>query len=151
MNGNSDLFEAFPKRAALLSKEHGMTHEILKTIPHERVIMKQGSIEEIFDLYLCGVFKNNSLEENIELVELPAQSSYRPHYHKKSAAVIYVITGTGHLQLDDRCIEYNSGTRVAIPAGVLHGFKTITSTLFLSIQSPSIIDPVSGQIDLYYE
>ena len=128
-----------------------MTYEIFKSIPHQRVVSRQANTDEIFDLYQCGIFNNNSLEENIELVELQPQSEYRPHYHKNSTAVVYIISGTGLFRLADKLIEYQPGLRMVISAGVLHGFKTQTPTLFLSIQSPPIIDPENGQIDLHYE
>lgn len=127
-----------------------MTYEIFKSIPHQRVVTKHANTE-IFDLYQCGIFNNNSLEENVELVELQPQSEYSPHYHKKSSAVAYVISGTGLFQLTNDLIEYKPGMRITIPAGVVHGFKTKTRTLFLSIQSPPIINPENGEIDLHYE
>ncbi|OGT45139.1 MAG: hypothetical protein A3E83_07630 [Gammaproteobacteria bacterium RIFCSPHIGHO2_12_FULL_41_20] len=128
-----------------------MDYEIFKSIPHQRVVSKQAQAEEIFDLYQCGIFKNRSFEENIELVELRPESEYSPHFHKKSSAVVYVISGTGLFQLGENLIEYQPGIRIDIAAGVLHGFKTKTPTLFLSIQSPPIINPENGEIDLHYE
>ena len=128
-----------------------MTYEIFKSIPHQRVVSKRANVEEIFDLYQCGIFNNSSLEENVELVELQSQSEYSPHTHKKSSAVVYVISGAGLFQLAENIIEYKPGIRIDIPAGVLHGFKTKTPTLFISIQSPPIINPENGEIDLHYE
>lgn len=128
-----------------------MDYEIFKSIPHQRVVSKQEQTEEIFDLYQCGIFKNQSLEENVELVELRPESEYSPHLHKKSSAVVYVISGMGLFQLAEKLIAYQPGLRIDIPAGMLHGFKTKTPTLFLSIQNPPIIDPDNGQIDLHYE
>ena len=119
-----------------------MKYDIFKTIPHQRVVSDHGNSKEIFDLYQCGIFKNNSLEENLEFVELPPQAEYSQHYHKNSFAIIYVISGTGQFQLAENLIEYKPGIRIVIPAGVMHGFKTDTLTLFLSIrESPPIIDP----------
>ena len=106
---------------------------------------------EIFDLYQCGLFKNGLIDENVELVELQPQSIYSPHFHKKSSATVYIITGTGTFQLADNAIKYKPGVRIDIPAGALHGFKTKTPTLFLSIQSPPIMNPENGEIDLHYE
>jgi quercetin dioxygenase-like cupin family protein len=128
-----------------------MTHEIFKSIPHQRIVSKRDNVEEIFDLYQCGIFDNNSQDEIVELVELQPQSEYIPHYHKNSSAIVYIISGTGLMQLKDNLIEYKPGTRISIPAGVMHGFKTTTRTLFLSIQSPPIINSQTGQIDLHYE
>lgn len=127
-----------------------MRYEIFKSIPHQRVESKEGNIEEIFDLYQCGVFKNKALQENVDIVELQPQSEYRPHYHQRTSAVVYIISGTGLFQLAEDLIEYKPGIRIDIPAGILHGFKTKTPTLFLSIQSSPIIDPENGQLDLHY-
>jgi quercetin dioxygenase-like cupin family protein len=128
-----------------------MDYEIFKSIPHQRVVSKQAHDQEIFDLYQCGIFNNNFTEENVELVELQPLSEYSPHFHKNSSAVVYVISGTGFFQLAGNLIEYKPGIRIDIPAGVIHSFKTNTPTLFLSIQSPPIINPDNGEIDLHYE
>lgn len=126
-------------------------NDIFASIPHKRVVSKNGHGEEIFDLYQCGSFKNGNDDENLELVELSAESQYRPHYHKNSFATIYIISGTGEFILDKQQIQYNPGLRIHIPAGALHGFRTKDKTLFLSIQSPSIIDRNTQEVDLYYE
>lgn len=135
--------------------------------PHKRVCNTENETQEIFDLYQLGLFSApdsflaNHIEksiqnaqpiyENLELVELQPESSYKPHFHQKSAAVIYIISGAGDFLLGDVNMKYHSGMRMVIPAGVLHGFKTHTRTLFLSIQSPPIIDPDTQNIDLQYE
>lgn len=138
-------------------------YRIFNAIPHQRVISKTGYGKEIFDLYQLGIFadsdvnslasigKRQEILENLELVELQPQAEYRPHYHKNSSAIIYIILGYGKFLLDGESIEYNAGKRIVIPAGAMHGFHTQTRTLFLSIQTPPIIDPQSGQIDIYYE
>lgn len=128
-----------------------MRYEIFKLIPHQRVVSKQANTEEIFDLYQCGIFNNGLFEENVELVELQPQSVYHPHYHEKSFATVYIISGTGFIQLENNLIEYKPGKKFIIPAGMMHGFKTNTHTLFLSIQCPPIINPENEQIDLHYE
>ncbi|MBA3661445.1 MAG: cupin domain-containing protein [Gammaproteobacteria bacterium] len=128
-----------------------MKYEIFKTIPHRRVVSKQGNDEEIFDLYQCGLFNNHATEENVELVALQPESAYQTHYHEESAAVIYIISGIGIFQLAEKFINYKPGMRFTIPAAVLHGFTTKTHTLFLSIQSPPIINTDSGNIDLHYQ
>jgi len=141
-------------------------YAILKLIPHQRVVTKNNDQDEIFDLYKLGIFtaKNSFLTnlctvetiekeivETVELVEFQAEFKYKPHYHKKSSAIIYIILGSGVLHLGETCLPYKAGTRVKIPAGTLHGFNTTTRTLFLSIQSPPILNAVTGYLDLYYE
>lgn len=127
-----------------------MSHELLRCIPHQRVVTQRANREETFDLYQCGLFQADTQEENIEFVELQPESEYSLHYHQKSVAIVYVIAGTGFFHLENNNIEYQPGLRLVIPQGVLHGFKTITRTLFLSIQTPPIINPDNGEIDLYY-
>lgn len=137
---------------------------VFSHLPYKRVVNYHEGNQEIFGLYPLGVFsapdsflkplsscqEEEEVEENIELVELTALSSYKPHYHKKSAAVIYIILGDGDFLVGKEIIKYKSGTRVVIPAGVKHGFNTKTKTFFLSIQTPSIINQ-NQEIDLYYE
>jgi quercetin dioxygenase-like cupin family protein len=126
-------------------------YEIFKSIPHRRVISNSATAEEIFDLYQLGLFAaSSSTQEIVELVELQPCAEYKPHYHKRSAAIIYIIVGSGVFQLNKDMIEYHAGIRIEIPVGALHGFVTKERTLFLSIQSPPILDAETGQVDLFY-
>jgi quercetin dioxygenase-like cupin family protein len=128
-----------------------MTHQILSTLPFKRVVSQNTfNEEEIFDLYACGNFNNGLTTENVEIVALPPHAHYQLHFHKQSAAIIYIISGTGFFQLDEKIIAYKPQMRIEVPTYVMHGFKTQSSTLFLSIQTPSIIDSDTGKIDLHY-
>lgn len=152
----------------LFMKNSNSSEKALKDFfTHQRVCKNENGTEEIFDIYQLGLFlapdsflssyinesiKNNeSTHEILELVELQPNAEYKLHFHKKSAAIIYIISGTGIFLLGSHAIDYHPGRRVIIPAGILHGFKTDTRTLFLSIQSPPIIDPQTQQIDLHYQ
>lgn len=128
-----------------------MLYDIFKTIPHKRVTSSELNAPEVFDLYQCGIFNHKQSQKNIELVELYPKIRYRSHYHKNSSAVIYIITGQGYFVLGHQQHAYSNGSCFDVPAKKLHGFHTQTHTLFLSIQSPPIIDPLDGSIDLYYE
>ena len=127
-----------------------MTHTIFKNLAHQKIIKKVDNTNEVFHLYSCGIFNNGTKEENIEFVELTPKSEYKKHYHKQSSAVIYMLYGTGLFYLDNETISYKPEMRINIPRGVLHGFKTDTATLFLSIQSPPIINNETQDIDLFY-
>jgi quercetin dioxygenase-like cupin family protein len=141
-------------------------YAILRSIPHRRIMYKTINAIEIFDLYQLGIFSApNSLlahlskplssgkviQEILELVELQPQAKYQAHYHKKSVAIIYIVSGSGLFQLGNKRLPYKAGKRIEIPAGTPHGFNTDTRTLFLSIQSPPILNPDSKHIDIYYE
>jgi quercetin dioxygenase-like cupin family protein len=85
-----------------------------------------------------------------ELVELQAGQLYPPHIHHHSTAELYFIQGEGTLALDTVAQTYAPGKNVTVQKGVAHGFYASTQTLFLSIQTPPIIDPQTGKIDLEY-
>lgn len=138
-------------------------YEILANIPHERIQSKFVRAEEQFDVFklgvfrvtesvISGVFKERSgvANEIVELVQLKGNSVYKPHYHENSAAVIYMILGDGDFILGDTQVPYSGGMRFDIPKQVSHGFNTRSDTLFLSIQTPPIRDPLTGDVDLHY-
>ncbi|RDI42085.1 cupin domain-containing protein [Aquicella lusitana] len=143
----------------------GRNSNPFQCIPCQRVVNENVRAEELFDLYQLGTFHapdsflvtlsgshdQQVVYENVELVVLQPQSRYRPHYHRHSAAVIYIVSGKGTFRLCNTDEEYYPGKRILIPAGLLHGFNTDTLTLFLSIQSPPILNRESGSVDLYYE
>jgi quercetin dioxygenase-like cupin family protein len=140
-------------------------HEILGYIPHEHIQSQHVKSDERFDVFMLGIFKvaksflngitdgcrvSQPIEEIVELVELQANTKYRPHYHKKSVAVIYMVLGEGVFVLGENEVPYRPGQRLDISANVPHGFLTKTRTLFLSIQSPPILNRETGEVDLHY-
>jgi len=150
-------FFQFPK----LMLGGGKSNNLLKNLHFQRVI---GNKNEIFDVYHLGSFlapdsllkefsgynQNNDIYENMELVEIQENFNYKPHYHKKSSAIIYIILGGGQFILGSKAIDYCKGTRIKVPAGEIHGFNTKEKTIFLSIQTPSIVDQITGEIDIFY-
>jgi quercetin dioxygenase-like cupin family protein len=45
----------------------------------------------------------------------------KPHYHKKSTELYYVLEGEGEIILGDKKEKINKGAIVQIPPGVVHG------------------------------
>lgn len=137
------------------------SNNLFKNFHFQRVIANKN---EIFDIYNLGSFlapdsllkefskynQNNEIYENIELVEIQENFNYKPHYHKKSAAIIYILSGAGQFILGSKVIDYCKCTRIKIPAAEIHGFNTKEKTVFLSIQTPSIVDEITGEIDIFY-
>ncbi len=122
--------------------------DILKHFTYQKIITDQA---ERFDLFQGGIFETVAGQEQVELVRLEPNTKYVPHYHQKSSAVIYIIAGTGELLLNETGVHYQAGKRIEISAGTWHGFNTERETVFLSIQSPSILDPLTGIADIHYE
>lgn len=138
---------------------------LLQKLPYKEVRGQQDSKNAIYKLIHLGNFSvsENScfikqtdeaevkeIVENVEIVQLNGKTEYKPHLHKNSSAIIYISFGSGVFLLGEKSIQYKRGDRIFIPSGLPHGFITDEHTLFLSIQSPPIINPSSGEIDLYY-
>ena len=67
----------------------------------------------------------------------------KPHYHKRSTELYYVLDGQGTVTLDGQRHEVRQGTIVHIPPGVVHGAHGRMRVLVVGI--PDIAD------DDYYE
>lgn len=138
-------------------------HEILHKIPHEHIQNEHVRTDERFDVFKLGIYrvshsvldfitgdKSGDVDEIVELVELQPHSFYKPHYHKESSAIIYMIFGEGDFILGINEMPYAPGVRLDIPKDTPHGFKTRSETFFLSIQTPPIRNDQTGEVDLYY-
>ena len=115
---------------------------ILDLIPRETFV---GSAEPTV-AYRLGTAENSTYD----LVELFPGVEYPPHYHNKAQGMILFVVGEGTVLLDGEEVTYARGSTFMIEKGVPHGFKPRTPTLFLSIQSPPVKDPVTGEEDLHY-
>ena len=115
---------------------------ILSRIKHIKVKTRVESI----DIYRLGVFNNTMFE----LVELRKGKNYPPHIHKNSKADLYIIFGEGKIILNGKGKNYKAGDKFYVAKKIAHGFKVKTSTLFLSIQKPPIINK-KNKIDVEYK
>lgn len=134
----------------------GLKTKMLSSVPSQVVVTDKG---DRFHLLKLGLYPLATPPgrgvaasvENIELVMIEARSNSRRHYHERSDAVIYIVSGRGRLLLGTDVIEYAPQLKFAIPSRVMHGFSTDEDTVFLSIQTPHIIDPATGEVDIHYE
>ena len=62
----------------------------------------------------------------------------KPHYHKRSTELYYVLDGGGTVSLDGTEHEVKKGSLVHIPPGVVHGAKGRMRVLVVGI--PDIAD-----------
>ncbi|MEZ6072207.1 MAG: cupin domain-containing protein [Pirellulales bacterium] len=62
----------------------------------------------------------------------------RPHYHKRSTELYYVLEGEGAVTLDGIEQDVRKGTLVHIPPGVVHGATGRMRVLVIGI--PDIAD-----------
>lgn len=62
----------------------------------------------------------------------------RPHYHKRSTELYYVLEGEGFVSLDGKLHEVKKGSLVHIPPGVIHGAEGKMRVLVVGV--PDIAD-----------
>jgi mannose-6-phosphate isomerase-like protein (cupin superfamily) len=62
----------------------------------------------------------------------------KPHYHKRSTELYYVLEGSGSVLLDGREQPVSRGSLIQIPPGVVHGARGRMRVLVVGI--PAIAD-----------
>jgi mannose-6-phosphate isomerase-like protein (cupin superfamily) len=75
-----------------------------------------------------------------EYVLLEKGQHLEPHVHEEANSFILILSGSGFVQMEDREIPIGEGHLVYVPAGVSHGFRTVTDPIVMyGFQSPPII------------
>ncbi len=87
----------------------------------------------------------------VSLVKLRSGVAYPQHVHKNSDAYVVIVSGEAVLLSGTKETPLVSGDKIQIPRGMPHGFKLAEGQVleFISIQSPPIRDPKSGEEDLH--
>lgn len=87
----------------------------------------------------------------VTLVTLTPEGQYPQHVHKDSDARFIIISGEATLLLGKAKRKLHPGDIIDIPKGTPHGFETIVgqNLVFISIQSPPIMNRVTGELDLH--
>ncbi len=119
-----------------------MTKSLLDKIPYK--IIKTDKGEEL-NLYSLGIFNGSAYN----IVEAKI-GNYEPHIHSKSKSLVHIISGSGIVILGREEIPYKKGDIFLIPAKVSHCFRVEEQTLFLAIETPPIINPITREIDFEY-
>ena len=93
-----------------------------------------------------GHFKGNV---SLEHVVLEPNTTFHPHHHEQSDALVLILSGHGYI-IDDSGKRYPIKERnlAYFPARTRHGFITKEVPLhFISVQSPPLRDLKTGHID----
>ena len=72
----------------------------------------------------------------MHVVEISKDS--RPHYHKKTTEIYYVLEGEGHLEIDKDKVPLKPGVSVLIPPHSLH--RAVGELKILNVPVPAF-DP----------
>ncbi|MBI2631872.1 cupin domain-containing protein [Candidatus Pacearchaeota archaeon] len=117
-------------------------NSIFNKLPHKIV---KTAIEEV-NLFPLGIFEGRAFT----LVTLEQGKYYPPHVHNKSQSKVHIIFGNGTFILDGKEQQYKKGDVFLIKSRVSHGFRVKEQTLFLSIETPPIINPKTNEVDIEY-
>jgi quercetin dioxygenase-like cupin family protein len=110
-------------------------HSILKLLAeHCRVEHIETEREEL-DVVFFGPFKDGT---QVDLAFLEKGSSHPPHIHDKSSAQIWILLGSGVVQIDGVAQKYSKGDTFVFRAGSAHGFEVSERTVLLSVQNRPI-------------
>ena len=86
-----------------------------------------------------------------EHVLLEKGQHLEPHVHEEANSFILILSGSGFVQMEDKEIPIRQGHLVYVPAGVLHGFRTVDAPIVMyGFQSPPIIKSKEN-VDIVFE
>jgi mannose-6-phosphate isomerase-like protein (cupin superfamily) len=86
-----------------------------------------------------------------EYVLLEKGQHLEPHVHEEANSFILILSGSGFVQIEDREFPIHQGHLVYVPAGVLHGFRTMEDPIVMyGFQSPPIIKSKEN-VDIVFE
>jgi mannose-6-phosphate isomerase-like protein (cupin superfamily) len=86
-----------------------------------------------------------------EYVLLEQGQHLEPHVHEEANSFILILSGAGFVQMGEQEIPIGQGHLVYVPAGVLHGFRTVDEPIVMyGFQSPPIIKS-KEDVDIVFE
>ena len=86
-----------------------------------------------------------------EYVLLERGQHLEPHVHEEANSFILILSGAGFVQMEEQEIPIGQGHLVYVPAGVLHGFRTVGEPIVMyGFQSPPIIKSKEN-VDIVFE
>ena len=109
----------------------------------------ESELNDIF--HVTQVTRGTFLESLVaaDVVRVEPGSASQVHRHNQAETVLYILDGSGIVQVGERKHHVSAGERVLVGKGVYHGVRTLQEPLrFLSVQSPPILDKARGTLDL---
>jgi mannose-6-phosphate isomerase-like protein (cupin superfamily) len=91
-------------------------------------------------------------DREVSLVKISRPGAYPQHVHKNSDAVFLIVSGTATLCSGRARIPVRPNDVVEVPRNLAHGFdlEEGKELVWVSIQSPPILDPETGDVDLHH-
>ena len=107
---------------------------------------------EHHDVFEVTQITRGTLLESVvaaDLVSIAPGRASEVHRHNEAETVLLILDGSGIVLVGESSLRVSKGARILIGKGVFHGVRTERESLiFLSIQSPPILDKAQGTLDL---
>jgi quercetin dioxygenase-like cupin family protein len=107
----------------------------MATAVQQAIVRRRGEGESLFDgrIVLKSALPELTVTESFFPTARPGAS---PHLHRRHADAFYVLEGALAFLLDDEEHVVGPGGFVAAPAGVVHGFRSLSPARFLNFHTP---------------
>ncbi len=119
----------------------------LKTHPESNTIPV-----EPYDVFkVMQLTRGTALENHVaaDWVSISAHQKSNVHRHNFSETVLFIVSGTALARVGEKTFQVNEGDQIIIRPTEYHGFTTSEQALvFISIQSPPILNKTTGVLDL---
>jgi quercetin dioxygenase-like cupin family protein len=107
---------------------------------------------EVHDVFhVMQLARDTELESVVgaDYVRLDPQQTSKIHRHNRAETVLYILEGRGVVVVEETDHTVVAGDRIRIRPGEFHGVRTeAEGMVFISIQSPPILDKSTGAFDL---
>lgn len=107
---------------------------------------------ESYDVFkVMQLTRNTALENHVaaDWVSIAAHQKSNVHRHNFSETVLFIISGSAMAQVGQKQFLVKEGDQIVIRPTEYHGFTTSEEALvFISIQSPPILNKATGVLDL---
>lgn len=108
--------------------------------------------EEEYDIFrVTQLTRDTELQHTVavDYVVVPRWKVSEVHRHNNAETVLFILSGSGEVIVGEEEMGVKKGDRVRIGKGIFHGVRTDHEELvFISVQSPPILDKASGALDL---
>lgn len=107
--------------------------------------------QELEQFTMFKILEGSTMENmGCEFVTLKKGEVLQPHVHKKSHAIILVLSGNGYALLNDVKQPIQTHSVINIPPGMRHGLESGDEDLVVyGFQTPAIIDE-NNNADIYF-
>lgn len=100
----------------------------------------------VYELFRPGNSKIKNM--GIAFGTLETRQKARPHFHKISEEIYYILSGRGKVRVGDSRLEIGQGDAIYIPIKKVHGLENTSSSRILKVLA--ISSPAYSEKDIFF-